>query len=192
MEWVLGLVKNGYVDPRSATYTSQNAYDQVSAGKFGILWDGAGAPASVSAAAAKQLVVGDPLTGPSGKKGALYFPNNIMMYKNTPSQKASEAFLTYYYQNMKSLWTKKTGIGLPPLKSIATAAYADDPSSTKIINDWQPISKTWGAPGSNVVFQNVTKVDGTQPGITFTQSILSGKTTAKAALEKLQKDLDAA
>ena len=53
-----------------------------------------------------------PLTGPAGKKGALYFPNNIMMYKNTPSQKASEAFLTYYYQNMKTLWTKKTGIGL--------------------------------------------------------------------------------
>jgi multiple sugar transport system substrate-binding protein len=183
-------VKNGYVDPRSATYTSQNAYDQVSAGKFGMLWDGAGAPASVSATAAKQLLPTSPLTGPSGKKGALYFPNNIMMYKNTPSQKSSEAFLTYYYQNMKTLWTKKTGIGLPPLKSIATAAYANDPISTKIINEWQPISKTWGAPGSNTVFNGVTKVDGTQPGIDFTQAVLSGKTTAKAALEKLQKGLD--
>ena len=27
IDWVLGLVKNGYVDPRSATYTSQNFYD---------------------------------------------------------------------------------------------------------------------------------------------------------------------
>ena len=106
-----------------------------------------------------------------------------MMYKNTPSQKASEAFLTYYYQNMKTLWTKKTGIGLPPLKSIATAAYANDPISTKIINEWQPISKTWGAPGSNTVFLGVTKVDGTQPRIDFTQAVLGGKTTAKAALD---------
>ena len=192
IDWVLGLVKNGYVDPRSATYTSQNAYDQVSAGKFGMLWDGAGAPASVSATAAKQLLPTSPLTGPSGKKGALYFPNNIMMYKNTPSQKSSEAFLTYYYQNMKSLWTKKTGIGLPPLKSIADAAYTTDPVNKKIIDEWQPISKTWGAPGSNVVFNGVTKVDGTQPGIDFTQAVLAGKTTARAALEKLQKGLDSA
>ncbi|HEY8319062.1 MAG TPA: sugar ABC transporter substrate-binding protein [Amnibacterium sp.] len=192
IDWVLGLVKNGYVDPRSATYTSQNFYDQISANKFGMAWDGAGAPASVSATAAPQLQVASPLTGPSGKKGALYFPNNIMMYKNTPSQAASEAFMTYYYQNMKTLWTKKTGIGLPPLKSIATAAYANDPISTKIINEWQPISKTWGAPGSNTVFLGVTKVDGTQPGIDFTQAVLAGKTTAKAALEKLQKSLESA
>ena len=110
-----------------------------------------------------------------------------MMYKNTPSQAASEAFLTYYYQNMKTLWTKKTGIGLPPLKSIATAAYANDPISTKIINEWQPISKTWGAPGSNTVFLDVTKVDGTQPGIDFAQAVLArqddGEGRAREAAE---------
>jgi multiple sugar transport system substrate-binding protein len=189
VEWVLGLVKNGYVDPRSATYTSQNFYDQISANKFGMAWDGAGAPASVSATAAPQLLPTSPLTGPSGKKGALYFPNNIMMYKNTPSQKASEAFLTYYYQNMKTLWTKNTGIGLPPLKSIVDAAYTNDAETKKIVSDWQPISKTWGAPGTNQVFNNVTKVDGTQPMIDFTQAILSGKTDAKSALTKLQSTL---
>jgi len=191
VEWVLGLVKNGYSDPRSATYTSDNFYAQVSAKKFGGLWDGAGAKPNVSAAVAKDLVVGDPLTGPGGEKGALYFPNNIMMYKNTPSQEASEAFLTYYYKNMKTLWTKKTGIGLPVLKSIATEAYADDVDATKILNDWQPISKTFGAPGQNTVFLNVTKVDGTQPTINFAQSVLGGKVTAKAALETLQKALEA-
>ena len=191
MDWVLGLVKNGYVDPRSATYTSANAYAQMNAGKFGMIWDGAGTPANVNASIASNLVVGDPLNGPSGQKGALYFPNNIMMYKNTPSQKNSEAFLTYYYQNMKTLWTKKTGIGLPPLKSIVTAAYGSDQSAQKIVSQWQPISKTWGAPGSNTVFLNVTKVDGTQPMITFAQQILSGKTDAKSALTTLQNALKA-
>jgi multiple sugar transport system substrate-binding protein len=192
IEWVLGLVKNGYVDPRAATYTSANAYSQMNAKKFGMIWDGAGTAANVNAAIAKDLVVGSPLTGPSGGKGALYFPNNIMMYKNTPSQKASEDFLAYYYQNMKTLWTKKTGIGLPPLKSIATAAYGDDPNATKIINEWQPISKTWGAPGQNTVFLNVTKVDGTQPMINFAQSVLAGKVTAKQALTTLQNALKTA
>ena len=139
-----------------------------------------------------DVLVASPLAGPHGNKGTIGYTNNIMMYKNTPSQKSSEAFLTYYYQNMKTLWTKKTGIGLPPLKSIADAAYTSDPINKKIIDEWQPISKTWGAPGSNVVFNGVTKVDGTQPGIDFTQAVLSGKTTAKAALEKLQKGLDSA
>ena len=40
-----------------------------------------------------------------------------------------------------------------PLKSIDKAAYADDPKTTAIVNDWQPISKTWGAPGQNTVFR---------------------------------------
>jgi multiple sugar transport system substrate-binding protein len=192
MEWVIGLVKNGYVDPRSGTYTSANAYAQMNANKFGMIWDGAGTPANVSASVASNLEVGTPLTGPSGKKGALYFPNNIMMYKNTPSQAASEAFLTYYYQNMKTLWTLKTGIGLAPLQSIVKAAYADDPKTTAIVQNWQPISKTWGAPGQNTVFLNVTKVDGTQPMINFAQTILSGKTDAKTALTTLQNALKSA
>ena len=192
MEWVIGLVKNGYVDPRAGTYTSANAYAQMNANKFGMIWDGAGTPANVSASVSSNLEVGTPLTGPTGKKGALYFPNNIMMYKNTPSQAASEAFLTYYYQNMKTLWTKKTGIGLAPLKSIVKEAYADDPKTTAIVNNWQPISKTWGAPGQNTVFLNVTKVDGTQPMINFAQTILAGKTDAKTALTTLQNALKSA
>jgi len=197
IEWVLGLVQNGYVDPKSAAYTSANAYTQMNANKFGMIWDGAGTPANVNPTVAANLVAGDPLTGPSGGKGALYFPNNMFIFKaNNPSIKGSEDFLTYYYKNMKTLWTKKTGIGLPPLKSIATAAYANDPNSTKIINDWQPISKTWGAPGQNTVFYNVTKVDGTQPMITFAQQVLGGSLKGKAgatkALTTLQNALQSA
>ncbi len=188
---MLGLVKNGYSDPRAATYTSDNFYAQVSAKKFGGIWDGAGAKPNVKADVAKDLVVGDPLTGPGGEKGALYFPNNIMMYKNTPSQEASEAFLTYYYQNMKTLWTKNTGIGLRCSSRSRTRRYKNDVDNKKILDVWQPISKTWGAPGQNTVFLNVTKVDGTQPTINFAQSILGGKVTAKAALETLQKALEA-
>ena len=41
------------------------------------------------------------------------------------------------------------------------------------------------------VLLNVTKVDGTQPTINFAQSVLGGKVTAKAALETLQKALEA-
>jgi multiple sugar transport system substrate-binding protein len=115
-----------------------------------------------------------------------------MMYKHNRSIKGTEAFATYYYQNMKQLWTQKTGIGLPVLKSIAdTPEFKSDANNVKILSEWQPISKTWGQPGQNTVFLNVTAVDGTAPGTTFTQAILSGNTTAKAALTTLQNSLQA-
>ncbi|HWU45350.1 MAG TPA: extracellular solute-binding protein [Humibacter sp.] len=192
MQFVLDLVKSGYSDPAGASYTSANVQAQWKAKKFGFGWDGAGLPAGAVGDVAKDLVVGSPLTSPSGKKGGLYFPNNIMMYKNTPSQKGSEAFLTYYYQNMKPLWTKNTGIGLPPLKSIAdTPEFKSDANNVKIVNEWQPVFKTWAAPGGTGLFYNIANtVDATAPMITFSQAILGGKTDAKTALTTLQSQIE--
>lgn len=187
VDFVLECVKKGYVDPASPTYTSDNAQSQWKAKKYGMGFDTAGLANNVGGSVAKDLTVGSPLTSPAGKKGALYFPNNIMMYTNTPSQKASEAFLTYYYKNMAPLWTKNTGIGLPPLTSITkTDGFRKDANAVKAVEEWQPISKTWAAPGSDALFLGVTTVDGTPAMDTFTQSVLGGKTTAKDALTKLQ------
>ncbi len=190
INFVLECVHKGYVDPRSPTYTSDNAQSQWKAKKFGMGFDTAGLANNVGGDTAKDLLVASPLTSPAGKKGALYFPNNIMMYTDTPSQKASEAFLTYYYKNMSPLWTQNTGIGLPPLKSISkTAGFRKDKNAVKVIEEWQPISRTWAAPGSNSLFLGVTTVDGTPAMDTFAQSVLGGKTTAKAALTKLQNSV---
>ena len=189
MEFVLELIKSGYSDPRSATYTSQNIQSQWKAKKFGFGWDTAGLASNVGGDATTDLVVGDPLTGPHGDKGGIYFPNNIMMYTSTPSQKGSEAFTTYYYKNMKQLWTQKTGIGLPPLKSIASALT--DPVTVKVNKEWIPVYKTWAAPGGTGLFYNIANtVDGTQPMTTFAQTILSGKTDAKTALQSLQNSIE--
>ncbi len=187
MNFVLECVQKGYVDPASSTYTSDNVQSQWKAKKFGMGFDTGGLANNLGGDFKSDVVVGDPLTSPAGKKGMLFFPNNIMMYKNTPSQKGSEAFLTYYYKNMAPLWTQNTGIGLPPLKSITeTKEFQADANNVKIIKDWQPISKTWAAPGTNSLFLGVTSVDGTPIMDTFTQSILGGKTDAKTALQTLE------
>ena len=187
IDYVLGLVKSGYVDPRAASYTSANLQTQWQDNKFGMGLDTAGLANNLTGSVVKNMKIMSPLTGPTGKKGALYFPNNVMMYTNTPSQASSEAFMTYYYKNMAPLWTKHTGIGLPPLKSITkTAAFREDKNAVKAIEEWQPISKTWAAPGSDALFLGVTTVDGTPAMYDFAQSILGGTTTAKAALTKLQ------
>ena len=192
ISFVLELVQKGYVDPGSSTYTSANGQAQWKAKKFGMGFDTAGLAQNVGGDALNDLVVASPLTSPNGKKGALYFPNNIMMYKNTPSQEGSEAFLTYYYQNMAPLWTQATGIGLPPLKSITkTKEFQANANNVKVIEEWQPIAKTWAAPGGTALFLGVTTVDGTPAMDTFTQSVLGGKTDAKSALTTLQNAIKA-
>jgi multiple sugar transport system substrate-binding protein len=189
LEFIKENISKGYVDPGSVSYTATNSNSQWKAGKFAMGIDVPGLAANVGGSVASQLVVSDPLVSAAGKKGALYFPNNIMMYKNTPSQKDSEAFLTYYYQHMKELWTQKTGIGLPVLKSIAsTPEFQSDPNQVKIVKDWQPIAKTWAAPGNTALFANVSKVDSTPAMSTFGQNVLSGK-DPKESLTTLQNTL---
>ena len=193
MDFVLECVRKGYVDPRSSTYTADNVQSQWRAKAFGMGFDTAGLAGNVGGAIGPALKVGTPLISPSGKKGMLYFVNNIMMYKNTPSQKGSEAFLTYYYQNMAPLWTQPTGFGLPPLKSITrTPEFQKNQNNVRVINEWQPIARTWAQPGSNSLFLGVTAVDGTPATDAFAQSILGGKTTAKEALSTLQTALSSA
>ncbi|HLI00900.1 MAG TPA: extracellular solute-binding protein [Acidimicrobiales bacterium] len=193
MNFVLEMVHKGYVDPACPTYTSQNVQTQWKDQKFGLGFDTGGLAENIGGSAGKNLFVGTPLASPSGKKGMIYFPNNIMMYKNTPSQKGSEAFLTYYYQNMKKLWTAGVMPDLPPLKSItSTSQFQSNANNVKIIKEWQPISHTWGAPGGEGLFLGVTTVDGTQIMNNFTQAILGGRTTAKAALTTLQSGIESA
>jgi multiple sugar transport system substrate-binding protein len=178
------------MDPGSVGYSTNNAYQQWKAGKFAMGFESPGLAQQVGGDVGPDMFVGDPLTSASGKKGALYFPNNIMMYKNTPSQKGSEAFLTYYYKNMAPLWTKNTGIGLPVLKSIAaTKEFQADANAAKMIKVWQPICKTWAAPGGDALFANVSLVDSTPAMSTFAQSLLSLKASPKDALTTLQKTL---
>ncbi|ROQ37001.1 multiple sugar transport system substrate-binding protein [Frondihabitans sp. PhB188] len=189
LEFIEENIRKGYVDPGAISYTATNSNSQWKAEKFGMGIDVPGLAANVGGSQAADLLVMDPIESDGGTKGALYFPNNIMMYTNTPSQKGSEEFLTYYYKNMAQLWTKKTGIGLPVLKSIAeTPEFKSDPNQVKIVNDWQPVSKTWAAPGGSALFANVSYVDSTTPMSEFGQDVLSGK-SPKASLSALQTKL---
>ena len=190
LEFVVELVRKGYMDPGSVSYSTTNAQSQWKAGKFGMGFEGPGLDQFLGGAVQADMAVADPLTGAQGGKGALYFPNNIMMYRDTPSQKGSEAFLTYYYRNMAPLWTKKTGVGLPVLKSIAaTPEFRSDPNAVTAVEKWLPICKTWAAPGGDVLFANVSLVDSTPAMTAFAQSVLSLRATPKEALTALQKTL---
>lgn len=190
LDFVVEMINKKYVDPRSVAYSTGNAYSQWDANKFAMGFESPGLASQVGTAIRSDMIVGDPLVSANGTKGALYFPNNIMMYKNTPSQQDSEAFLTYYFKNMAPLWTENTGIGLPVLKSIAqTPEFKKDTNAAKMISTWQPIAKTWAAPGGSAQFANVSIVDSTPAMTLFAQQVLSLEATPKQALTNLQKTL---
>jgi len=190
LEFVVELVRKGYMDPGSVSYSDTNEQSQWKAGKFGMGFETPALDQYLGGAVQADMTVAAPITGARGGQGALYFPNNIMMYRNTPSQQGSEAFLTYYYRNMAPLWTKQTGVGLPVLKSIAaTSAFRSDPNAVTAIDKWLPICKTWAAPGGDALFANVSLVDSTPLMSTFAQSVLSLRATPKEALTTLQNTL---
>jgi multiple sugar transport system substrate-binding protein len=188
VDFVLELAAKGYIDPASTTYTSANVFSQWEAGKFGMGFANTGFAKNLSGPVASTVKVGSPLTTASGSRGTSRGVNNIMMYKNTPSQKGSEAFLTYYYQHMAPLWTQGTGIGIPALRSITkTKEFRANANDVKIVEEWIPIGRSSGSPGSKSAFLGVSAIDSTPALQAFAQSILGGSTTAKEALQTLQK-----
>jgi multiple sugar transport system substrate-binding protein len=190
VDWILNLVKEGYVDPAAVSYTGANQNAQWKAKKFGMGVDTAGLADNISDDTG-DMVVMSPLTGPHGDKGGLLYENNLMMYKNTPSQAGSEAFLEFYIKNMKTYWESNLGTGLPVLKSIvALPAFQAKASSLKVIQEWQPISKSLAARGSTLSYK-IGDIDSSTPFFNFCQSVLGGKVTATAALSTLQTGLAA-
>jgi multiple sugar transport system substrate-binding protein len=188
IEFLLELVSNGIVDPASVSYTTDNlnAMWKDSKAAFGpyVL----GVPARVGDTSG-DIVVASPIAGPHGDKAGLVFPNNIMMYTNTPSQASSEAFLVAYMGQLKQLWQQKLMNALPVFKSITELPeFSSDPNNVKIVKEWQPIAKTFAAQG-NTLNANLAVLDGGQALNQFTQTILTGKTDAKSALQTFQSGL---
>ncbi len=188
IEFVSELVSNGIVDPTAVSYTTDNMSAQWKDKKAGFGLFQVNVPQRVGDTSG-DLLVADPLTGPHGDKATIVFPNNIMMYTNTPSQASSEAFLVAYLGQLKELWRQKLMSALPVFKSITELPeFASDPNNVKIVKDWQPIAKTFASQG-NTLNANLAVLDGGQALNQFTQTILTGKTDAKSALQTFQSGL---
>ena len=117
MDFVRQMVSEGIIDPGSVSYTTDNLNTQWAKGKVALGFNSA-ALLSQAAAVADDLEVVSPIAGPHGDKATLHFVNSIMMYTKTPSQDASEAFMTYYFKNIHQYWDAGLVGGVPVLKSI--------------------------------------------------------------------------
>ena len=190
MEFVRELANEGIIDKGAVSYTSDNLIAQWNSKKAGM---GINTPglADQTPAVLDDMVIADPLASPSGTTAGLYFVNNLMMYTNTPSQEASEAFLTYYLGQLHTYWETPVGLAVPALKSIATADYyTKNTNQVAIVEKWIPICKTYAAQKTES-FAALAAVDGGQALSQFAQVMLQGTTDPKAALTTLQQGLEA-
>ncbi|WP_426007291.1 ABC transporter substrate-binding protein [Paenarthrobacter sp. NyZ202] len=190
-EYLLELVSNGIIDPGSVSYTLDNINAMWKDKKAAFGMYSTGVPVRVGDTSG-DIAVASPITGPHGDKATLMFSNNIMMYKNTPSQETSEDFLVYYLGQIKELWRQKVMNALPVFKSITELAeFKEDADNVKITNEYVPIAKSFAAQG-NTLNANLSILDGGQGLDQFTQTVFTGKTDAKSALKTLETALQSA
>jgi multiple sugar transport system substrate-binding protein len=190
MAFVRELANEKVIDPAAVSYTIDNESTQWKSKKFAI---GINTPGldTFTGDTSGDLLVMSPMTGPHGDKGSLMFVNNIMMYRNTPSQAGSEAFVDYYIKNMKAFWEQDVDPAIPALKSIvALPAFQKQSQKLKVVSEWQPICKSYSAL-SNRLSPALAQIDGGQPLSEFTQRMLQGKTDPKVALQTLETALKA-
>jgi multiple sugar transport system substrate-binding protein len=190
IEFIYELVKMGAVDPGAVSYSVANYNAKWSDKTIGIGWYDGYLDANLNAVG--DILVADPLAGPHGDKGTIQYVNNLMMYTNTPSQELSEAFVTYYIQNLHVLWEKKVVPELPPLKSILnSASFQSDTQATKIAQKWQPVAKTLAAQSVPLTAQ-LAAIDGGTAAFNFASTVLAGKGDAKSALVAFEKGIKSA
>ncbi|MGW7753489.1 ABC transporter substrate-binding protein [Streptomyces violaceusniger] len=191
IEFIKQLVGEGIVDPASVGYTNDNQYAQWKKKRYGLGNEQSGLADNVGGDVAKDLAVMSPLTGPHGDKATLVVENNVMMYKNTPSQEGSETLVLHWLQNIHRFWDQALVNGLPVLKSIAESpAFKQRRNYVKMVEEYQPIGISYAARGKTVGPAQA-KMDGNSAMYQFGQAVLSGKTDAKAVLTTLSNALTA-
>lgn len=189
MEFVQQLAKAKAIDPASVSYTTDTQDSQWKAGKFAMGIYTAGLDVDTGVTDGSLAVMPGPLTGPHGDKAGLVFQNNIMMYKNTPSQAGSEAFVDWYIQHINTYWKQDVLSSLPVLKSIAALPqFQQQVPRVAAVKNWLPYAKNYAAVGT-VLSPSLAKVDGSQQLQEFSQTMLGGG-DPKSALQTLQSSLE--
>ncbi|MEU9823083.1 ABC transporter substrate-binding protein [Pseudonocardia alni] len=189
IEFMKQLQGEGIIDPASVSYTNDNQMEQWRNRKFGLGIDQAGQAENVGSDAGKELVVADPIPGPHGDNKTLVVENNIMMYADTPSQEASEAFVEHFIKSSGVFWKNNLINGIPVLKSIvATPEFQKKTNFVTMVEKYQPIGISYSARGETVGVSQA-KIDGNSAMFQFGQAVLTQGTDARTALTDLSNGL---
>ncbi len=190
LEFVLELVREGIIDPRSVSYNSDNLDSDWGSGRVGMGFHQTGLDRVLSGEAAEDVRVASPLVSPNGLTGSLYYINAIMLYTDTPDTASGEQFAAWYAAQTDKFWTDGVMIDLPVTERVAALPeITENPNVVKAIEEWQPVGKTIAAQ-SPQAFGALNSVDGGRAMASFVQRVVQGESEALPLLETLQADIE--
>ena len=111
MEFVKQLANEGIIDKGAVSYTADNLDTQWNTKKAAIGIHTPGLADSDREGGRRPGRRGPADRARAATAAGLYYVNNLMMYTNTPSQEASEAFLKYYLGQIHTYWENPVGVG---------------------------------------------------------------------------------
>lgn len=186
------LVKNHDAYPAAAGYSNEDAVSAFSQGKGALFLNSPGLSGRLPKIADKIGVV-QPLVGPHGDKGTIFWVNNIMLYKQGKHPAETKIFLAWWSEHQKDLWTKGHNTQLPVRKSFAADPYFQGNAETKfILDNYVPVAKTT-ATHATEIFPKLNEVEGEGALQSLSQSLLQGKdvnSAVKTAAERLKSVLE--
>ncbi|UFU06228.1 ABC transporter substrate-binding protein [Ruania halotolerans] len=190
LEFVLELVREGVIDPRSVSYNADNLDSDWSNGRVGMGFHQTGLDRVLSGEVAEDVRVASPLVSPNGLTGSLYYINSIMLYTDTPDEASGEEFAAWYAAQTDKFWTDGVMIDLPVTERVAALPeITENPNVVKSIEEWQPVGKTIAAQ-SPQAFGALNSVDGGSAMASFVQRVVQGESDALPLLETLQADIE--
>jgi multiple sugar transport system substrate-binding protein len=187
LEFFSELAKNEWIHPDSAGFTGDDALRVFSQGDAAMIIDNPGLPAQFPDL---ENVIGQtqPLEGPHGDKGTIYWINNVMLYEQSEYPDEARTFLRWWSENQKPLWTKGHSTQLPARESFAEEQYfRNQEALTFIIENWVPVGETT-ATKSEGIFPELNEVEGEGVMFTLVQDLLQGKDPG-SLLPGVQADL---
>jgi multiple sugar transport system substrate-binding protein len=186
------LVKNHDVYPASAGYSGEDALSAFSQGKGALFLNNPGLSGRLPKIADKIGLV-QPLSGPHGDKGTIFWVNNIMLYKQGKHPAETKIFLEWWSEHQKDLWTKGRVTQLPVRKSFAADPFFQSNAETKfILDNYLPVAKTTAAHATEI-FPKLNDVEGEGALQSLSQSLLQGKdvnSSVKTAADRLKSLLE--
>ena len=175
LHFLADLAKDGSVNPASVGYQNFDAVASFFQGKAAFLIEGSNLPAQAPADVREKIGILPPMKSPHGDIGTNEWINNIMVYKQTTHPKETFAFLKWWAENEKPLWTEGNFASFPARKAILQDAYfQNNPNYKYAIEVFAPIAKTIAAQKGGT-FPELNEVDGDAAFSTLIQQLWQGK-----------------
>ena len=141
VDYLLELVKGGYVDPGSASYIDTDVYTELKNGRAGMALANATIPQETGTDPVHRPLRGDePDQGAHGDMGTIQYLKNYQMYTKTPSMAGSEKFLLWWnelFVGKKGFFAQGITAAVPVRKSVI--ALPEVQADPQLVEDHQRV-----------------------------------------------------